>query len=503
MTLVDRLSPKLFVIASLLLVATLVGCLVVACVTTAGLTATPAEPPSDLATAALADAARETRFVLGAVARGSVGDRATGAPFVASSITRLRQAAERAGDREASALVAVIPADPVAKPDVVLPLVDAVSARAERLTAAASVEAAHRAVWNATRLGRAASVVATLSAVALALFVVVFAGAVSRDRRAIRAAIPAETPGATDADRVGWLAGRLHRARTVAERGRLSLDEVADALREATASRREFQALVESQAGRLREQEIAILRDDMTGLWSFFYLQSQIRVAVERYLADQTPFCVLALDLSRFKAINEVYGHRAGDHALRAVGRLVSASCRAGDVGCRRGGDEFMVLLPETAKDQALAIANRLRAAINTHRVDAESLDGRVAFGLATTVGLFAVEDGDRDELGMVGQDAEYADNRAITHVTRAADSAQEYAKYLDDGQVHAYARHVEEYLGAIEMPPHWDHFVRHAGRVFQRLGEDGREAFLKNYDHLVRLTLDTSSPHTDPTRPN
>lgn len=79
-------------------------------------------------------------------------------------------------------------------------------------------------------------------------------------------------------------------------------------------------------------------------------------------------FCLLMLDLDRFKDYNDRYGHLAGDEILRRVGALLHANLRPGDHAARYGGEEFAVLLPETPMSAATQIAERIRAAFTTTR---------------------------------------------------------------------------------------------------------------------------------------
>lgn len=73
---------------------------------------------------------------------------------------------------------------------------------------------------------------------------------------------------------------------------------------------------------------------------------------------------VLFLDLDRFSSFNHARGQEAGDHALRTVARLLRQNLRDGDTCFRRGGEEFVVMLPDTSHDEARAVAERLRAAV-------------------------------------------------------------------------------------------------------------------------------------------
>jgi len=76
------------------------------------------------------------------------------------------------------------------------------------------------------------------------------------------------------------------------------------------------------------------------------------------------PLCVLMLDIDHFKQVNDTYGHAGGDAALRAVAQTLRGAIRPSDLLGRLGGEEFAVLLPETGPEAALALAERLRAAI-------------------------------------------------------------------------------------------------------------------------------------------
>jgi diguanylate cyclase (GGDEF)-like protein len=136
------------------------------------------------------------------------------------------------------------------------------------------------------------------------------------------------------------------------------------------------------------------------------------------------PFSVLLLDLDRFKSINDDYGHQAGDRALRAVADELKRHLRRGDELGRYGGEEFAVVLPATSTERALAIAERLRAAIATLASDALGLDQR----LTVSVGVASARS-ERDfaELVSRADDALYAAKETgRDRVALAADPAPE-----------------------------------------------------------------------------
>ena len=133
-----------------------------------------------------------------------------------------------------------------------------------------------------------------------------------------------------------------------------------------------------------REAELSVLAatDSLTGLLN----RGAFRGRVERLLADATkPAALLAIDLDRFKQVNDRFGHAAGDAALVHLARLIERHVRPGDVVGRLGGDEFMVLLPGASADSADLVVRRLQAAL---RAAPLALEGGVALPLAMSVGV-------------------------------------------------------------------------------------------------------------------
>jgi diguanylate cyclase (GGDEF)-like protein len=100
----------------------------------------------------------------------------------------------------------------------------------------------------------------------------------------------------------------------------------------------------------LRQQSI---RDPLTGLFNRRYLEESLAREVARCQRRSLPLAVMMLDLDHFKAFNDRHGHGGGDALLAAFARVVQANCRAEDIPCRFGGEEFTLILPEA--DDALA----------------------------------------------------------------------------------------------------------------------------------------------------
>lgn len=119
----------------------------------------------------------------------------------------------------------------------------------------------------------------------------------------------------------------------------------------------------EQQAARQQAEQQA-RTDALTGLANRRAFFEQARGLWNTAQRRQRPLSVVMLDIDRFKAINDRYGHDGGDQVLVRLAELLRQTCRAGDVSSRWGGEEFLLLLPETELAQALALAERLRVAV-------------------------------------------------------------------------------------------------------------------------------------------
>jgi diguanylate cyclase (GGDEF)-like protein len=123
--------------------------------------------------------------------------------------------------------------------------------------------------------------------------------------------------------------------------------------------------------------------DSLTGLPNKRTVQTTITRMVA--LADRTasPLAALSLDLDHFKQVNDTFGHGRGDDLLTAVGSVLRSTIRASDFAGRNGGEEFLVLLPSTAKNEALIVAEGIRAAIGRIQVPQLDRSTTVSIGIA------------------------------------------------------------------------------------------------------------------------
>jgi len=139
---------------------------------------------------------------------------------------------------------------------------------------------------------------------------------------------------------------------------------------------RTYRLAHELKQEKARAEELA-RTDFLTGLANrrAFYEQGERELrTLER---DARPASVVMLDIDHFKSINDRFGHAGGDAAIRAVADLIRASLRACDIAGRLGGEEFVLLLPDTGSDAALAAAERIRAATEALVIEHHEYDIR------------------------------------------------------------------------------------------------------------------------------
>jgi diguanylate cyclase (GGDEF)-like protein len=106
-------------------------------------------------------------------------------------------------------------------------------------------------------------------------------------------------------------------------------------------------------------------RDALTGLFNHRYFYEQLSHEIERSVRYGQPLTVLLMDMNNFKQINDTYGHMVGDRFLSLVGQVISGHIRSTDIGARYGGDEFVVILPNTGAAEAAATAEKLADAVS------------------------------------------------------------------------------------------------------------------------------------------
>lgn len=117
---------------------------------------------------------------------------------------------------------------------------------------------------------------------------------------------------------------------------------------------------------RAKLQEMADT-DGLTSLFNHRYFQKLMDIEVRRAKRYKRPLSLILFDIDHFKSFNDTYGHPIGDAVLREISKLAADAVRNVDTLCRYGGEEFVVVLPETDASSALAVAERIRKNISSH----------------------------------------------------------------------------------------------------------------------------------------
>lgn len=168
-----------------------------------------------------------------------------------------------------------------------------------------------------------------------------------------------------------------------------------------STSRRKLHDSNNKLAKAMREVEAAMtiiqdqaIRDELTGLYNRRYLMAAVLAEVQRADRSTEPFCLLLLDIDFFKRINDTFGHLAGDQVLILFGQSIAAQLRVIDCFGRYGGEEFILLMPQTGLNGALIAGERIREAIAQSSFDSAGIDKAIS----VSIGVAEFFDGESAE---------------------------------------------------------------------------------------------------------
>jgi diguanylate cyclase (GGDEF)-like protein len=164
---------------------------------------------------------------------------------------------------------------------------------------------------------------------------------------------------------------------------------------------------------RLREKlRSESIRDALTGLFNRRYMEESLDLELARAQRALEPVGVLLVDVDHFKRFNDTFGHGGGDAILSALGGLLRGSVRGGDVACRLGGEEFLLILPGAPLAELPARADALRESVRALRIFHR---GRPLDPVTVSIGVAAAPDhgGTRDALLRAADGALYRAKRA------------------------------------------------------------------------------------------
>ncbi len=132
---------------------------------------------------------------------------------------------------------------------------------------------------------------------------------------------------------------------------------------------------------------VLAIRDPLTGILNRRSLEDEASYLLARCHRNEEVLTVMMIDVDHFKAINDEYGHQAGDEVLKHLVSLVNSTIRTGDYFARYGGEEFCVVLPLTTREEALVLAERLRQkyADTPIQIDGKVIQSTISIGLTDT----------------------------------------------------------------------------------------------------------------------
>jgi diguanylate cyclase (GGDEF)-like protein len=131
----------------------------------------------------------------------------------------------------------------------------------------------------------------------------------------------------------------------------------------------------------LREQAV---RDYLTDLFNRRYLEETLVREIALAKRESNSLSIVIIDIDDFKAVNDSFGHPAGDFVLKELGRLLKRGSRSSDIACRHGGDEFVVVMPKASADNAFKRADEWRKVFTQKKF---TFDGQV-YRITLSIGV-------------------------------------------------------------------------------------------------------------------
>jgi len=174
---------------------------------------------------------------------------------------------------------------------------------------------------------------------------------------------------------------------------------------------RSHNRVIADSFGELKKFERHATTDALTGLANRHAMLEAFPAEIKHCVENDAPVAMVMIDVDNFKQFNDMFGHIAGDRALTAVAKILRAQFRPHDRLVRYGGDEFAVLLPGTNREQALAIGERVRAAVSG--ITGDGSDSLIQIPVKVSMGV-----------------AELSENGDFDSLTRDADAALYRAKH-------------------------------------------------------------------------
>ncbi|GHC30340.1 GGDEF domain-containing protein [Aidingimonas halophila] len=140
-------------------------------------------------------------------------------------------------------------------------------------------------------------------------------------------------------------------------------------------------------------------KDGLTGIDNRRLFEAHIQREFQRARRHNLPLSLILFDIDNFKAINDDYGHLVGDRVLKAIPEATAPVLRSSDLFSRYGGEEFVVILPETPLDEACQVAERIRCVNGDHRIDGDVPNDPVTYTLSLGIAELQADDASAEDL--------------------------------------------------------------------------------------------------------
>lgn len=139
------------------------------------------------------------------------------------------------------------------------------------------------------------------------------------------------------------------------------------------------------------------ITDPLTVAYNYRYFNDSLQKEIKYALRHSSAFSLIMTDVDNFKYYNDTYGHLMGDEALKTIADILKKNTRASDVVCRYGGDEFIIILPNTNSTLAMNVAEKLRKAVKLHNFPTQKLKGKINLTLSLGISMYKNEDTDKE----------------------------------------------------------------------------------------------------------
>lgn len=146
-----------------------------------------------------------------------------------------------------------------------------------------------------------------------------------------------------------------------------------------------FVANIKNRLRHRKDIEQSIVIDELTGVYNRKYLQTRLNQMFKQYHRDHFPFSLVLLDLDHFKQVNDKYGHIVGDEVLKKFANIANNIKRENDIICRYGGEEFVILLPNTTRENVFPFLQRFQQILSEQHFYANGTNFQVTFSAGIT----------------------------------------------------------------------------------------------------------------------